>query len=583
MSLTNDEERELLVDCSFAQSEEGIRAILLAADSALSRHAARCSTTSFREFRWLRRQQRAAVPLAAAAQIAAAPEETPERVDPIGGGWAVIVGGDEGETSAMFNLHLAFNLAVERLGRERVILIANVDHVRQELRRRAATGVPSFSPTLSYATNCERWSARARRFEELYAPVFESGGADYEEASAETVLRVLTGRRRHGHPRDKVVPPSGIDSLFFCLSGHGGSFRSVPRLSERLCTANCDLCGAPHRPRPLRDERRVARDWARWLQRDCNTFHAAPPSGRISPVSPVGSPDAASRVPGWVESDRMLVTGDRVLTPYGRGVVEGRQLVGARQRFGCEEAHRVRQRQRSTFEIEKDLARLNIEDTGASYNMPFVFFGLRPGAHRYVYRVRLERNGGGEGGDGVGGGKVKEGVASGGAAPRLERTSTFTFTGAADDPGGAEDEAVPRLARTPLGRGLALLHAFSLLSYHAAVLAERAAAARLGAAASAPERWLGRHCPPRALRCLIEYIGSSDPSCCNFVRDALARDRVRASPCFGACASVFRRDCLCLAVGPAPEKHSHSSIAYVYVMKVVSLLHTNLRASTTGV
>jgi hypothetical protein len=353
---------------------DGVLSILTATDAATRTRAAAEAATNAREFHWLRRhgrRQRAAGTVALTEPhtvVSAAPSATPSAT---AGGWAVIVGGDEGETSAMFNLHLAFNLAVERLGRERVILIANIDEVRQDLRRRATTGVPMFSPTLSCAENRLRWSEKSRRFEELYAPVFESGGADYEEASAETVLRVLRGTRRDGHPEDKVIPPSGIDSLFFCLSSHGGSFRSVPRLSPRLYAATCDLCGAPHRPRAQRHARDAARDWARWLERDCNTTANAAPRGAAPSAAPpaVATKDAdASRVPGWLEEDRNLVAGDEVFTPYGRGVVTGRQLVGARQRFGCDEAHRCRNRERATFETESLLARLRTTNAaGASY------------------------------------------------------------------------------------------------------------------------------------------------------------------------------------------------------------------------
>ena len=416
---------------------DGVLSILRATDAVTRSRAATEAVTSAREFHWLRHRRGSAGTAAPRPHTVdtAAPSAT-------AGSWAVIVGGDEGETSAMFNLHLAFNLAVERLGRERVILIANIDAVRQDLRRRAATGVPMFSPTLSYADNRLRWGEKARRFEKLYAPVFESGGADYEEASAETVLRVLRGTRRDGHPEDKVIPPSGIDSLFFCLSSHGGSFRSVPRLSPRLYAASCDLCGAPHRPRAQRDARDAARNWAHWLERDCNTTEnassrGAPPAAVLSAVA---AKDAdASCVPGWRESDRNLVPGDEVFTPYGRGVVTGRHLVGSRQRFGCEEAHRCRNRARATFETESLLARLCVTvAAGGSYTMPFISFGLRPASHRYVYRVALvgcDESGGGDKSD--------------------------------------SSESATCLGATALGTSLATLHAFSMLSYHAALRMEQ--------------------------------------------------------------------------------------------------------------
>jgi hypothetical protein len=166
--------------------------------------------------------------------------------------------------------------------------------------------------------------------------------------------------------------------------------------------------------------------------------------------------------------------------------------------------------------------------------MPFVSFGLRPGTHRYLYRVAL-LGGSDAGGSDAGGGDAGGGGGGGG--------------------GEADGSSALRFGATALGTSLAALHAFSLLSSHAALRVERDAAARLGGAASAPERWMGRQCPPRALRCLLLFLGAEDTSCRRFVRDAIIREMLRpTSDGVGAIATVFRRDALCLTVCPAPEK-----------------------------
>ena len=97
---------------------------------------------------------------------------------------------------------------------------------------------------------------------------------------------------------------------------------------------------------------------------------------------------------------------------------------------------------------------------------------------------------------------------------------------------------------------------------------EQDAASRLGAAASVPERWLGRQCPPRALHCLLQFIGAEDTSCRRFVRDEIIRETLRSpSDAGGAIATVFRRDALCLTVGPAPEKVSECYFIYRYIAR----------------
>lgn len=48
-----------------------------------------------------------------------------------GEAWAVVVGGGEGGSANMFSLHHTYDFLVDRLGRANVILIANIEEVRQ--------------------------------------------------------------------------------------------------------------------------------------------------------------------------------------------------------------------------------------------------------------------------------------------------------------------------------------------------------------------------------------------------------------------------------------------------------------------
>ncbi len=195
---------------------------------------------------------------------------TPTALPSDGESWAVLIAGGEADTFDMFNLHHIFNFCVDRLGRSHVILIANVAEVHQMRRRAAESGVPELSPTRTREESKAFRQRKLDEFERNFSRVLSEGSADYDyaDANAETVVRVLTGQARK--KGEKVIPHTGVRSVFICYGGHGGSFRSVPRLSALEQEWACDLCLKPHIARPVRDTARAEQQWAAWLHEDFN-------------------------------------------------------------------------------------------------------------------------------------------------------------------------------------------------------------------------------------------------------------------------------------------------------------------------
>jgi hypothetical protein len=139
----------------------------------------------------------------------------------------------------------------------------------------------------------------------------------------------------------KVIPRNNVRSLFFCLSGHGGSFASVPRTSPKLERINCDLCGTTHARRPQRDATLAASHWVDWLQEDFNTAYSC------------------ARATQSAECDETLCEEDCVITPFGPGVVK---------------------------------SRLRVPSPTGAYEMPLILNGNRTAPiapHKYLYSVRL--------------------------------------------------------------------------------------------------------------------------------------------------------------------------------------------------
>lgn len=249
---------------------------------------------------------------------------------PQGSAWAVIVAGAEGETSNMFNIGAVFDLCVQRMGREHVIVVANVQETHDKLKRAATTGVPAFSELLrpfpNVPGNLERSMARLRRFEAANASILAGGGADYdyERASTESVMRVLTGRPLKAG--DKVIPADEkVRSVFFCLAGHGGSFRSVRRNGHQLATIRCDLCKRPHTPRVTRAQNKASTHWLDWQTEDCNGTYIAS-EGQVDAKERLFSSTKAklnyarSHMQS-AEDDRTLAEEDAVITPFGPGTI----------------------------------------------------------------------------------------------------------------------------------------------------------------------------------------------------------------------------------------------------------------------
>ena len=220
--------------------------------------------------------------------------------------WAVIVLGYD---KLLPNIAPVFEFCVRRLGRSRVILLANVEEQHQTLMEAARTGYPVFSDSFSNEENKSKKQAQLHAFRQKFSFIFAHGGADYdfERCNAATLMNVLHGTRTL--PGDKVVPnDTSAHSVFVCLNGHGDSSRCLPRSSPRLEHVPCDLCQRPHARRPGRDVAATAMtssagasQFLEWIIEECLT-----PRSKQTMSN---------------EDDRNLDEGDRVLTPVGLGTV----------------------------------------------------------------------------------------------------------------------------------------------------------------------------------------------------------------------------------------------------------------------
>jgi len=223
----------------------------------------------------------------------------------------VVVCGGEGDAFDLYGLGPVHRDLERRLGEDRVILVANVAEIWRARRRAAETGVPELSPSAGLAKSRAFRARKLAELEEQWGHVLSRGGATHDgrDANTSTLLRVLEGAPPGGGPTGRLPSDGSMTSLTVIYAGHGGSFRSVRRGSPLLSSLPCDLCGSPHGDRPARDPSRAARMWAEWLDEDVNSARAAATTSQST------------------ETDEILVEGDAVLTPRGRGLVVARRAV----------------------------------------------------------------------------------------------------------------------------------------------------------------------------------------------------------------------------------------------------------------
>eukprot|EP01063_Lacrimia_lanifica_P032874 TRINITY_DN56_c0_g4_i1.p1 TRINITY_DN56_c0_g4~~TRINITY_DN56_c0_g4_i1.p1 ORF type:complete len:479 (+),score=179.22 TRINITY_DN56_c0_g4_i1:168-1439(+) len=201
--------------------------------------------------------------------------------------WAVlIVGGTPGEThgiekrpwadpgqqvSFFETLGAVYQQMEQRLGRDRVIVMAGLGWVLQWLDEAAVLGHPPCLP--EHLEHClefnkvtdpakreakrEFYRERAAKVRRACAVLLRNGGADYDNdrLDPETVTNVLAGEAMG--ERDRVVPKEGVRSNFVWFTTHGGYHavsvghepneegESKPTRIDPLDRI-CDVCHQPH-------------------------------------------------------------------------------------------------------------------------------------------------------------------------------------------------------------------------------------------------------------------------------------------------------------------------------------------------
>ena len=210
--------------------------------------------------------------------------------------WAVlIVGGTASETfghekrpwpdpgqqvSFLKTLGHVYSAMCASLGKERVIVLAGLNASLDWLAEAEVLGHPpckeehlAFCLEHTRVTEeaqrqqqKEKYRRRADEIRASCAELLQNGGADYDHTrlTPDTVVSVLSGRPQQAG--DRVVPESGVDSVFVWFTSHGG-YHSVavgeteceegdpeqPRTQHNtkplhINTSDrvCDLCAAPH-------------------------------------------------------------------------------------------------------------------------------------------------------------------------------------------------------------------------------------------------------------------------------------------------------------------------------------------------
>eukprot|EP01060_Flectonema_neradi_P013428 TRINITY_DN2018_c0_g1_i1.p1 TRINITY_DN2018_c0_g1~~TRINITY_DN2018_c0_g1_i1.p1 ORF type:complete len:459 (+),score=29.78 TRINITY_DN2018_c0_g1_i1:88-1377(+) len=263
-----------------------------------------------------------------------------------GKSWALlVVGGTPGETygydkrpwpdpgqqvSFLQTLGTVYSSLVESMGKDRVIVVAGLQYVLDWLDEAAKIGHPpceehQIEQCIAYTRvgdpakleeQKQLYKSRAEMVRTSCRELLENGGADYdgERVSPDIVLSILSGRRTSRQSEtDRVIPQTGVDSVFVWLTTHGGHHSVAVGVSEwrqgdpeypktstnkvpvRIETniRPCDLCGNPHIKDEQYDHEHSSlrtREWFMLMPRrsaDPSSYGHVTHAGRDMDVNPV--------------------------------------------------------------------------------------------------------------------------------------------------------------------------------------------------------------------------------------------------------------------------------------------------------
>merc|ERR1711871_1786888 len=110
----------------------------------------------------------------------------------------------------------AYEQCASRIGRERVIVIAQLNETLQWLEEAAETGMPMWCNGISVEESASRWTGKLQETQDACAVLIADGGADYDGAACHprTVIDVLMGNPRAG---GRVVPKRGTGAVMIGL------------------------------------------------------------------------------------------------------------------------------------------------------------------------------------------------------------------------------------------------------------------------------------------------------------------------------------------------------------------------------
>eukprot|EP00656_Telonema_subtile_P054878 TRINITY_DN8300_c0_g1_i1.p1 TRINITY_DN8300_c0_g1~~TRINITY_DN8300_c0_g1_i1.p1 ORF type:complete len:506 (+),score=139.01 TRINITY_DN8300_c0_g1_i1:134-1651(+) len=168
-----------------------------------------------------------------------------------------------GDIPFLLTLGGVYDQLASELGSERTVVIAGLADAIEWLQGMAELGYSEpFDPadrqaSMAYygdaAQSKRKWAARLLELQHRCATLLEAGGADYDhtDVNPTTILRVLSGDTAAG---GKVVPHSGVRSLFLWVTTHGsahpisvdvkhgdGASQPVPIAPEEECDQSASL------------------------------------------------------------------------------------------------------------------------------------------------------------------------------------------------------------------------------------------------------------------------------------------------------------------------------------------------------
>ncbi|KAJ9463159.1 hypothetical protein DIPPA_30778 [Diplonema papillatum] len=141
-----------------------------------------------------------------------------------------------GQVGFLETLGAVYDSMLEKVGKDRIIVVAGLSSTLDWLRSAEALGHPPCAPEHAAACRASVRATTPEKADELRAKYGERlrsvgkacrqllahGGADYDRGSVtpETVLGVLSGRP--ARPGGKVLPATGVASCFVWTTSHGG-------------------------------------------------------------------------------------------------------------------------------------------------------------------------------------------------------------------------------------------------------------------------------------------------------------------------------------------------------------------------